>query len=67
MQMQNIARLKLLKIDTSYCTHMEDGKEHKDKLIHSIRPWKGYLRFSRKILRGRESTGEQKNKIRRAF
>lgn len=54
MQTLNIARLKLLTIWVCYCICMEDGKEHNDKLIHSIRSWKGCLWFSMKILRVRE-------------
>lgn len=68
MQMLNIAGLKLLKICVCYCIRMGDGKEHNNKLTHCIRPWKGCLWSSIKILRVRERSGEQGNKIkRRAF
>lgn len=64
MQMLNIARLKLLKICACYCIRREDGKEHNDELIHSVRLWKGCLWFSMKILRAKERNGEQEKKLR---
>lgn len=73
MQKLNINRTKLLRICECYYTCMEDGKEWDNKLMHSIRPWKGLkttmsVVSNENIKRKRERNGEQENKIkRRAF